>query len=792
MDYVKLDCDTKTFINRMTMTGSKVEAVHKQAADISGVVVGKVVSIEKHTNADTLFVTKIDIGDKIIQIVTGAKNLYEGAVVPVALDGAVLAGNLEIKSGALRGELSDGMLCSVEELGFTRNDYPEAPENGIYIFPSSDIPLGVDAVESLGMREEVIEFEITSNRSDCFSVVGLAREAAATFNTTLTLPPNNVGADVSVCPSADDIKNYITVKIENPDLCPRYIARVVKNAKIEASPLWLRKRLTAAGIRPINNIVDITNFVMHELGQPMHAFDISNVSGGGIIVRNATNGEQFTTLDGIKRILDPSMLVISDETKAVAIAGVMGGENSMVTEGANTILFESANFNGTNIRLTSKKLGLRTDSSGKFEKGLDPNLAETAINRAMHLVELLGCGEVVKGLADCYPEPRKPWTVCYKPENINKLLGTKISEEMIEKLLGSVEIEAKSGVAKIPTFRPDVTQEADLTEEVARLFGYDLIEGTLAAGTPTVGKKTTCQTYCDSIKTTMVSQGFYEALTYGFESPKVFNKLNIPDNSTLRQTVTINNPLGEDYSVMRTTTLNSMLSALSTNYNRRNESAFLFELGKEYLPKSLPLTDLPNELNVLTIGAYGDFDFYGLKGIVEELFETLGLPEADYVPTKDFSPLHPGRTASIELKGENIGIMGEVHPLVSENYELGAKAYIAVISLDDSFKHAETTRIYAPVPKFPAIKRDIAVVVKDEFLVKQLELAIRSSGGNFIESVRLFDVYKGQGVETGHKSVAFNIVFRAPDRTLIDADVTTAFNNITNQLEKQFNAKIRS
>lgn len=785
--YVDIESNIKDFVEDITMSGSKVEAVENIGADIQKVVVGKVLSIVKHPDADKLVITKIDIGAaEPIQIVTGADNLYEGAYVPAALDGSTLANGLKIKKGKLRGEISDGMLCSIEELGFDRNDYPEAPENGIYIFMEEQ-PLGADVKPILEIEEDVVEYEITSNRSDCFSVLGIAREAAATYNKPFKYP------EIIVKEQADgNIDEMISVEITNAELCPRYVARVVKNVRIEPSPQWMRHRLTASGVRPINNIVDITNYVMLEFGQPMHAFDIDNIDDKKIIVRNADEGETFITLDGEERKLDSSMLVIADKNKAVAIAGIMGGENSKVTGNASAILFESANFNGTNIRRTSKKLGLRTDSSSKFEKGLDPNLSLEAINRAVQLVEELGCGEVVKGVADCYPNKREIRKVKYSPEKINNLLGTNIEARQMIEILNRLEIKTENGEAVIPTFRPDLEREADIAEEIARIYGYNKIEATLAAGTPTVGKKSKEQLLEDLIKDTLVAQGLCEALSYAFESPKVFEKLRIDEGSPLRNAVRINNPLGEDFSIMRTTTLNAMLQSLSTNYNRRNEEAQLFEIAKVYEPKQLPLTELPVESPILTIGMYGKKDYYDLKGILEALDEALGFDgKTDYSPTHNLPFMHPGRAADIFLNGDRLGLTGEVHPAVLDNYDIGTKAYIACLDIHLLNKNANLLSTYQPIPKFPAIKRDIAMVVKDEVIVKDIASAISEKGGKNLESVKLFDVYKGEHMQKGYKSVAYSISFRAPDRTLTDEEVAGDMSKILKNLEEKLGAQLR-
>lgn len=789
-DFVDIDCTTQEFMDAITLSGSKVESLEVMSKDISKVITGKVLEITQHPDADKLVVTKIDVGGaEPLQIVTGASNLNVGDYVPVAMVGATVyhAGSIEkIKKGKLRGVESAGMLCSIEELGFTRNDYPEAPENGIYVF-TEPVELGVDVLDLLQMRDEVVEFEITSNRPDCFSMVGLGRETAATFRKPFKYPEIKVEEK-----GEGNAEDMIAVQIDNPQLCPRYIARVVKNVKIEPSPLWLRHRLTAAGIRPINNIVDITNYVMLEMGQPMHAFDIDTIDERKIIVRNAKDDEVITTLDGQERKLDSSMLVISDCNKAVAVAGVMGGENSMVSPDAHAILFESANFNGSNVRITAKKLGMRTDASAKYEKNLDPNLALDAVNRAVQLVEMLGCGEVCKGMVDCYPNKRESWTVEYSTESINNLLGTSISSEEMIDLFKLVQVEADGKNAKIPTFRPDLVSEADLAEEIARFYGYDKIETTLAAGTPTVGKKTKKQVVEDIIIDTMLSMGVSEAKTFSFESPKVFEKLNIPADSSLRNTVTISNPLGEDFSIMRTLTLNGMLNSLSVNYNRRNKEAMLFELGNVYLPKELPLKELPVEKPQLTIGCYGDMDFYDIKGMTEELFEVLGIKNISYMPNNTIPYMHPGRLADIYCDDKVIGYVGELHPDTLENYSIGTKAYVAVIDVDVLVEKADFNRTFKQLPKFPAMQRDIAMLVEDKVIVKDIEDIIRQKGGKLLESVELFDVYKGKQIQEGYKSVAYSISFRAEDRTLTDEEVNAPMKKILAELEAKLNAQLRA
>lgn len=786
-DYVDIDCDVNTFCNEMTLSGSKVESIENKGEDITKVVVAKVLEIEKHPDADKLVVVKADIGqNEPIQIVTGATNLFIGAYVPAALDGATLAEGLKIKKSKLRGVESNGMFCSVEELGYTRSDYPEAPENGIYIF-DKEYPLGSCVKEILQIDEDVVEFEITSNRPDCFSIVGLAREAAATFRKPFNMPK------IEVIEEEKSMDNMINIEIKNYDTCPRYTCRIIEDVKIEPSPQWLRHRLTSAGIRPINNIVDITNYVMLELGQPMHAYNYDKIEGKKLIVRNANKGEKLTTLDRIEREFDETVLIIQDENKVIDLAGIMGGENSMVTDDTKTILLESANFNGTHIRLTSKKLGLRTDASSKYEKGLDPNLSVLALDRACQLINMLKCGKVLKGHLDFYPQKRESWTVSYDSNRVNKLLGTSLSEKEIINILALVEVEADGKVAKIPTFRPDLETEADIAEEVARFYGYNNIEATLSTGTPTVGKKTYKQIIIDKITNTMISCGLSQALTYSFESPKVFDKLNIEKDSILRNTVNISNPLGEDFSIMRTSTLNGMLTSISTNYNRRNKEAHLFEIGKVYLPKELPLKELPVEREVLTIAMYGNVDFYDAKGAFENIFNGLGMiNKVEYSPLETLSYMHPGRTAIItDEKNDEIGYVGEIHPQIASNYEIETKVYFGVLYIDKLIEIANFDISYKSLPKFPTMQRDIAMLVKDEINVKEIEKIIKAKGGKLLESVKLFDVYKGEQIEKGYKSVAYSILFRSNEKTLTDEEVNSPMKKILKELEEKLQAQLR-
>ena len=648
-----LDVTAQEYTDAMTLSGTKVEGYEELDADLSKIVVGQIEKIEKHPDADKLIICQVNVGAEIIQIVTGAPNVHEGDKVPVVLDGGRVAGGhepgsrvkggIEIKKGKLRGVESCGMMCSIEELGSNRDMYPEAPEEGIYIFPENT-EVGADAVEVLGLHDVVFEYEVTSNRVDCFSVVGIAREAAATFGKEFYPPV------VTPTGNDEDASDYIKVTVKNTDLCPRYCARVVKNIKIGPSPEWMQRRLASVGIRPINNLVDITNYVMEEYGQPMHAYDLDTIEDREIIVRTAAKGEKFTTLDGQERQMDESVLMICDGRKSIGIAGIMGGENSMITDDVHTMLFEAACFDGTNIRKSSKKVGLRTDASGKFEKGLDPNNAQAAIDRACQLVEEMGAGEVVGGMVDVYAEKREPVRITFQPDEINVLLGTNISaEDMLgyfEKIGLSYEKETNEVI--IPTFRQDLLRTADLAEEVARFFGYDNIPTTLPSGESTMGKLPFKLRVEDIAKEIAEFCGFSQGMTYSFESPKVFDKLQIPEDSELRRVVEIMNPLGEDYSIMRTLPLNGMLSSLATNYNRRNKNVRLYELANVYLPKELPLKELPEERMQFTLGMYGDGDFYSMKGVVEEFLEKAGLHEKEsYDPAGNRPYLHPGRQSNI-------------------------------------------------------------------------------------------------------------------------------------------------
>ena len=776
-----LDVTPREYMDAMTLSGSKVEFYEEMDENLDKIVVGKIETIEKHPDADKLVVCQVDVGNEKLQIVTGAKNVKEGDKIPVVLDGGcVLDGTkpVKIKTGKLRGIESQGMFCSVEELGSSTDMYPEAPENGVYVF-EEDVNPGDDAIKLLGRDDVVVEYEITSNRVDCFGVLGIAREAAATFNKEFNPP------EITVTGNDEDVNNYINVEIQNEELCKRYTARVVKDIKIEPSPKWMQRRLMAQGIRPINNIVDITNYVMEEYGQPMHAYDLDTIEDYRIIVRNASKGEKFTTLDGQERELDESVLMICDGKKPVGIAGIMGGENSMITDDAKTLLFESACFDGTNIRLSSKKVGLRTDASGKFEKGLDPNNAINAINRACQLIEELGAGTVVGGVVDVYPKKKEEIKLPFEPDKYNKMLGTDISADEMKDYFSRLELKVEGNEVTIPTWRQDLLSYADLAEEVARFYGYDKIPTTLPSGEATAGKLSYKLSIENMIKDTAENYGFSQAMCFSFESPKVFDKLLLEEDSDYRKTVVISNPLGEDYSIMRTLPLDGMLTSLSTNYNRRNKDVRLYELGNVYLPKQVPVEELPEERMMLTLGMYGEGDFYTLKGVVEELFDNLGLEckKVKYSVDKKEPFLHPGRQANVTYKNKKLGMIGEVHPIVASNYSIKDRVYIAVIDTVVLREEASFDTKFTPIPKFPAATRDISMVVPKEIMASQIEEVFDNKGGSYLESYNLFDIYEGNQILSGHKSMAYSLVFRAADKNLSDEDVNSAMNRILKALQ---------
>lgn len=782
-----LDVTAQEYTDAMTLTGTKVEGFTELDADLDKIVIGQIDKIEKHPDADKLIICQVNIGTESVQIVTGAPNVKEGDKVPVVLDGGRVAGGhdgkmtpggIKIKKGKLRGVESFGMMCSIEELGSTREMYPEAPEYGIYIFPE-DAVVGESAVKALGLDDVVFEYEITSNRVDCYGVLGIAREAAATFQKKFCPPI------VEVKENDEKASDYVKVTVEDPELCPRYCARVVKNVKIGPSPKWMQRCLASNGIRPINNLVDITNYVMEEFGQPMHAYDLDTIANQEIIVRRAGKDEKFVTLDGQERIMDENVLMICDGEKAVGIAGIMGGENSMITDDVKTVLFEAACFDGTSIRLSSKRIGLRTDASGKFEKGLDPNNAQAAIDRACQLMEELGAGEVVGGMVDVCSETREPSRVKFEPEKINKLLGTSLTKEEMIDYLGRVELayDEKTDEIVAPTFRQDIHCNADVAEEVARFYGYDKIPMTLPTGEATTGKLPFKLRIQEVARDIAEYCGFSEGMSYSFESPKVFDKLCIPEDSELRKVITISNPLGEDYSIMRTSTLNGMLASLSTNYNRRNKDVRLYELGNIYLPKSLPVTELPDERTMFTLGMYGKGDFFDMKGVCEEFFEKIGMKKkVTYDPNSGKPFLHPGRQANMIYEGKVVGYLGEVHPAVADNYSIGEKAYIAVIDILDVLEFAGFNHKYTGIAKYPAVTRDLSLVVPHAVLAGQIEEIFDQRGGNILESYQLFDIYEGAQIEKGFKSMAYSMVFRAHDKTLGENEISAAMKKIMNGL----------
>lgn len=791
-----LSCTDQEYCDAMTLTGTKVEGYERLDKNLEKIVVGQIEKIEKHPDADKLIICQVNIGNEVIQIVTGAPNVKEGDKVPVVLDGGKVAGGhdggplpeggIPIKAGKLRGVPSNGMMCSIEELGSSREMYPEAPEFGIYIF-DADAPVGADAVELLGLRDTVFEYEITSNRVDCYSVLGIAREAAVTFGKKF-IPPTE-----EVKESGGNAADYISVEVKDQDLCSRYCARVCTNIKIAPSPKWMQRRLAACGIRPINNLVDITNYVMMEYGQPMHAFDYDTIAGKKIVVKRAKDGDVFTTLDGQERKLDSEVLMICDAEKEIGIAGIMGGENSMITDNVKTVLFEAATFNGPNIRKSAKRIGLRTDASGIFEKGLDPYNAEAAINRACQLIVELGCGEVVSGMVDVKLPLKEKNRIKFDPEYINRLLGTNVSVKEMLAIFAAEEVEydEASGDLVIPTFRQDLVGKADIAEEIARFYGYDKIPTTLPSGEATTGKLSYKLRIEEKAREVAEFCGFSQGMTYSFESPKVFDKLLIPEGDKLREAITILNPLGEDFSIMRTLPLNGMLTSLATNYNRRNKDVKLYELANIYIPKSLPLEELPDERMQFTLGMYGEGDFFNMKGVVEEFFDSLGMfKRVEYDPKAGKPFLHPGRQAEIRYEGRTLGYLGEVHPQVLDNYGIGTKAYVAVIEIPEVLDLATFDRKYVGIAKYPAVTRDISMTVPKEVLVGQIEAVIEQRGGKILESYELFDVYEGSQVKEGCKSVAFSITFRAKDRTLGENDITAVMKKILNGLE-QLGAELR-
>lgn len=788
-DYVTLDTTVKDFCAAMTMSGSKVEVATEEGSEIKNVVVGKLLSVVPHENSDHLVVCQVDVGqEQPIQIVTGAPNVKAGDIVPVALCGAELPNGVKIKKGKLRGVESNGMLCSLGELGLTVHDFPYAIADGIFLI-QEDCQIGQDIHEAIGLNDTSVEFEITSNRPDCLSVTGLAREAAATYHVPLNLKkPTFQGID-------GNIQDALQVEIQNKEKCPRYAAGIVKNVKIAPSPRWMRERLRASGVRPINNLVDITNYVMLEYGQPMHAFDLRYVKDGKIVVRNAAEGETITTLDGVTRTLSPEMLVIADAEKPIAVAGVMGGEYSGIMEDTNTVVFESAYFEPVQVRRTAKKLGMRTDASARYEKGLDPEGCLRTLERAFELVELLGAGEPVRTHIDLNYNQKQRNRIPFDPDWINKFLGTDISREEMCDTMKMLEIEVDGDTCISPSFRIDLERPADLAEEVARIYGYNNIPSTIIKGIANASL-TPKQKFRRTLENATVAVGCYGILTYSFISPKYFDKIALPADSSLRKTVVISNPLGEDTSVMRTTTLPSMLETLSLNYKNRNAAVALYEIGKEYLPTAPD--KLPEEPDRLTIGMYGDdADFFTLKGMVETILETAGLHDCTYkacgtdAPFDEICALHPGRSAVIYAGETPIGYLGEVHPTVQKNYDIGTRTYVAKLLIDEMQPLAQTEITYQPLPKFPAITRDLSLVCADEVPVGDLQAAMKNAVGNILEQITLFDVYKGEQIAAGMKSVSFSIRMRSHEGTLTDEQADAAMKRVLKAL-KEHGATLRA
>ena len=772
----------KEYVETLTVFGQKVETYERMDSEIKNVVVGKVLDIVRHENSDHMWVCQIDVGEEEpVQIVTGAQNVKIGDMVPVAKHNSWLPGGVHITKGKLRGVKSNGMLCGLEELGLTKNDFPYAIEDGIFIL-EEECAIGDDINKIIGNDDTVVEFEITNNRPDCYSLIGLARESAAAFGLRMHHhEPVVHGSD------AGSIFDHLDVEVPAEKLCNRYSSRMVKNVKIGPSPKWLRQRLRANGVRPINNIVDITNYVMLEYGQPMHAFDFRYISSGQIVVREAMEGETLTTLDGVQRNLKPGMLVIADGDKAIGLAGIMGGENSEIMDDTTTVVFESANFDGTCIRQTALALGMRTEASGKFEKKLDPMLTVPAVQRACELVELLECGDVLDGMIDVINYVPEKRTLSLEPEKINRLLGTEISREDMIRYLDLLEIPVEHDQILVPSFRPDLIQMADIAEEVGRSFGYNRIP-TTAFRTSTHGGYAPIMLAENTAGQLCRSLGFNEIITYSFVSPAIFDKIRLPQDSSLRNTLKIQNPLGEDTSVMRTVALPSMLDILSRNYAYHNKNVKLYELAKIYLPTE----GLPEEPKMLVLGSYGAGEnFFRLKGELEAIFAGLRLPKANYAAVKDHPSFHPGRCASVSVDGQLLGYIGQVHPLAAANYDMDCEVYCAELNFTKMFQLRKPEPTYAPLPKYPGVTRDLSFICGEEITVAQIEDAITASAGKLLRNVKLFDIYRGPGVPEGKKSMAFSLELRADDRTLTDADSEQVISKVLTSLSERCGAILR-
>ena len=785
-EFVDITATDKEYDSVMTLAGQKVETTERMDAEIKNVVVGKVLSMKKHENSDHMWVCMVDCGiGEPVQIVTGAQNVHEGDLVPVAQHNSYLPGGIHITKGKLRGVESCGMLCSYKELGLTEHDCPEAYADGIWILNNEGCKVGEDMNVVIGNDDSIVEFEITNNRPDCYSLIGLARETAAAFNVPMKHhePVVKGGAEGNLC-------DLLDVDVQADNLCPRYTARMVRNVKIAPSPKWMRQRLRSAGIRPINNIVDITNYVMVEYGQPMHAFDYRYVKGGKIVVRRAGADKTLTTLDGSVRVLQPDMLVIADETKPVGLAGVMGGENSEIVADTVDVVFESANFLGSSIRKTALALGMRTDASAKFEKDIDPMLTVPAVNRACELVELLGAGEVMDGMIDVLNYVPQPVTVKLEPERINALLGTNISEADMIEYLHREEVPVVDGMIQVPSWRPDLRVMADIAEEVARYYGYNNIETTLMRGATTMGGYSDEQKLENAAGATARALGYSEIITYSFVSPSSFDAIRIPADSPLRKTVKLVNPLGEDTSIMRTVILPSMLDILSRNFAFKNKGVKLYEIGKIYLP--VEGEKLPNEPKRMIFGTYGEHEnFFTLKGEVDALLEQLNVHPATYVADTKNPSYHPGRCADIMIDGKKLGVIGQIHPLVAEGYGISGEVYVAELDFTGLQSALAPERVFHSLPKFPTVSRDLALVCDEAMTVGMLEACIKKAGGKLLRSIQLFDIYRGPGIAPGKKSVAFSLELRADDRTLTDEDTTGVTNAVLEKLKNDLGVTLR-
>jgi len=786
-EYTDINVDAKTLADRLTMTGSKVETIEQKGNDIKNVVVGKILEIEKHPDADKLIVTKVNVGSEVVQIVTGADNVKVGDIIPIAKDGSELPGDVKIKKGMLRGVESCGMMCAVTELGLDLEDYPGQIEHGIMILPKEyESKLGEDIVDVLNLREDILDFEITSNRPDCFSIEGLGREAAISIGEKFKNPHKDLNKEVKTVNEIEGLK----VDVEAKDLCYRYIARVLKDVKIESSPEWMRRRLKACGVRAINNIVDITNYVMLELGQPMHAFDINSVAGKHIIVRRANENETITTLDEEERKLDNSCLVIADTEKPAAVAGIMGGANSGITENTKTVVFEAATFNRGTVRLTAKKLGLRTESSARFEKGLSPEIALRAINRAVELAELIGAGKAVEEKIDVYPEKVNPTVIAFEPERVNQALGMDIPKETMIDILEKLEIKVNGDKLEVPYFRIDIERTADIVEEVIRIYGYDKLNSTLINAESTVGSKTKIQKLEDKIKELLVEKGFSEMYAFSFISAGDFEKCKLDSTNAIK----IKNPLGEDYSLMRTDMMPTVLQSMTTNYNKKNKNVSLFEIGKTYTDEegNIAKGEVATERQKIAFAVYGEnVDFYVVKGIIENILEVSNIARFQ-IERANSENLHPGKSAQILIGKDSIAEFGEVHPEVLENYGLGEKVYYAVIDLEKFARYGKDNKKYTPIPKYPAVERDIAIVVDEDVAVGKIESTISKKAKNILEAAKLFDVYRSDKLGENKKSVAYELTFRAKDRTLTDDEISNTMEAIIKELQVALGAELRA